>query len=177
MQCVTAAVSLTAQLLLMRKISFQLVFAKLGFGALILVCRKKSPFGNRTADFLLLRTEKTRLPMSQTLPNLLLKALQFTNPTAGLHLYWYQTWRGGNTLTGLAWQTYSGKAWVTLWHHTGRNLGQEPRRCSVATAGFPTRSSLCQEKCLGAAPWDTLNPASLMGMGWDSLHPSQPLHF
>lgn len=51
LQCVTAAVSLTAQLLLMRKISFQLVFAKVGFEALILVCRKKITIWQQNCRF------------------------------------------------------------------------------------------------------------------------------
>ena len=114
-----------------------------------------------------LRTEKTRQPRCQTLPNLLLKASQLTAPRAGPHLCWYQTWHRGNTSAGLAPQMCAGRAWASSWHHTSRNSRQEPSGYLVATVGFPTSSGLCQEKCLGAGPWDILNPALLTGMGWD----------
>lgn len=54
--------SLPAQLLQMKKISFELVFTKLGFEVLILYHRKKkkSPFGNRTADFLLFKNREDK---------------------------------------------------------------------------------------------------------------------
>lgn len=96
--------SLPAQLLQMKKISFELVFTKLGFEVLILYYRKKKKNHHLATELQIsffLRTEKTRQPRSQTLPNLLLKARQLTVPRTGPHLYRYQTWHGGNTLTGV----------------------------------------------------------------------------
>lgn len=72
-------------------------------------------------------------------------------------------------LTNVCWESQGGT-------HISRNSGEEPSGYLV-TAEFPARCSLCQQKCLGVTPWDILTPVLLMGMGWHSLYPSQPLHF
>lgn len=91
----------TAQLLQTRKTSFQLLFAKLRFEALILFCGKKWPLGYRTADFLPFKKWADKGAQVSNIPKSAPKSSVADHPTADLYLCWDPSWRcGGNTTQG-----------------------------------------------------------------------------